>query len=92
MMDDDRFVVLDDRQWAELGAERREATLAALYSAAMRGLPDDDLRHLCGECGVTYEDVTAWVQPVLRPTGRRVSEPWEQPIGGDPALDQQCPF
>ncbi len=65
-MDADRFVVLDDRQWAELGAERREATLAALYSAAMRGLPSDDLAHLCRECGVALADVEAWVQPVLR--------------------------
>ena len=72
----------DDRRNAELGAERRERTLSALYSAAMFGLPEDDLRHLCGECGVTYTDLQAWTPPVLRVAN--------QPTGGD-ATDQ-LPF
>ena len=72
----------DDRRNAELEAERRERTLSALYSAAMLGLPEDDLRHLCGECGVTYADLQAYIPPILRASN--------QPTGGD-ATDQ-LPF
>ena len=72
----------DDRRNAELGAERRERTLSALYSAAMLGLAEEDLRHLCSECGVTYADLQAYIPPILRASN--------QPTGGD-ATDQ-LPF
>jgi hypothetical protein len=32
----------------------------------MLGLPEDDLRHLCSEAGVTYADLQAYVPPILR--------------------------
>ncbi len=86
-MDADRFVVLDDRQWAELGAERREATLAALHSALMHGVGPEDMAVLCSGCGVALREVESWVQPVLRPTGRPVREPWMPPPGDESTLD-----
>ena len=56
----------DDRAASELGAERRERTLSALYSAAMFGLAEDDLRHLCDSVGLTYADLQQYVPPILR--------------------------
>jgi hypothetical protein len=56
----------DDSAAAELGAERRERTLSALYSAAMLGLAEEDLRHLCTEAGVTYADLQQYTPPILR--------------------------
>jgi hypothetical protein len=41
----------------------------------MLGLPEDDLRHLCSEAGVTYADLQAYVPPILRVSN--------QPTGGD---------
>ena len=72
----------DDRRNAELDAERRERTLSALYSAAMLGLAEEDLRHLCTEAGVTYADLERYTPSVLRASN--------QPTGGD-ATDQ-LPF
>jgi len=82
IMDHDHHELHDDSDAAELGLARQESTLSALYGAAMLGLPEDDLRHLCGECGVTYPDLQAWTPPVLRVAN--------QPNGGD-ATDQ-LPF
>ena len=56
----------DDRAASELDAERRERTLSALYSAAMLGLAEDDLRHLCTEAGVTSADLQQYTPPILR--------------------------
>jgi hypothetical protein len=58
----------DDRAAADLSAERRENTLAALYHAAMLGLPEEpELRHLCAECGIPFADLQAYTPPLLRP-------------------------
>ena len=62
----DDIVCRTDRAAAELGAERRERTLIALYLAAMFGLAEEDLRHLCSECGLTYSDLERYTPSVLR--------------------------
>lgn len=56
----------DDRAAADLSAERYQRSLAALYEAAMLGLQEADLRHLCAECGVTYADLESYVPAILR--------------------------
>jgi hypothetical protein len=57
----------DDAAAAELAGERIERTLSALYHAAMLGLEEAELRHLCNECGgITYADLQAYTPPILR--------------------------
>ncbi len=60
----------DDRALADLGMERYEKTLEALYHAQMRCLDDDQLRHLCSECGISYDDLARYVPPILRGKSR----------------------
>lgn len=69
----------DDRAAADLSAERRERSLAALYDAAMLGLPNDELRHLCNECGIAWAELEAYTPPLLRPKQKE----------DKPALDPQ---
>ena len=56
----------DDRRNAELEAERRERTLSALYSAAMLGLAEEDLRWLIDAAGLTYADLQQYTPPIIR--------------------------
>ena len=56
----------DDRAAAELDAERRERTLSALYSAAMLGLAEEDLRWLIDAAGLTYADLQQYTPPIIR--------------------------
>ena len=58
----------DERAWQDdLAGERQERILNALYNAAMIGVPEDDLRVLCSECGLTYADLEHFTPHVLRP-------------------------
>jgi hypothetical protein len=70
MYDSDEFTDYDDRDdgqaQAELGAERRETTLRCLYNGAMLGMPDEDVRHLLRECGLTWADIELYTPPILR--------------------------
>lgn len=50
----------------ELNAERQELTLRALYNGAMLGMPDEDVRHLLRECGLTWRDLECYVPVALR--------------------------
>ena len=56
----------DDSDAADLAGERRELALMALYSAAMLGLSEQDLKTLCYECGLTYRDLETYTPPILR--------------------------
>ena len=50
----------DDRAQAELGAERYMDCVAAIYDAAMWGVPAEIIATLCRECGVNPKDVQAY--------------------------------
>lgn len=39
----------------QLELERQERIVDAIYEAAMRGLPEDDCKILCAECGVSWK-------------------------------------
>ncbi len=62
---------MTDAQAADtLQHERYESTLHALYQAAARGLPEEELRILCHETGIAYVDLDTYVPPILRPRER----------------------
>ena len=67
---------------AMLAEERAELSLSALYHAAMLGLPEDELRHLCCECGLSYRELEQYAPPILRTSN--------QPDGG--AAQDTLPF
>ena len=74
----------DDAQAAsDLAGERRERTLNALYNAAMIGVPDEDIRHLCSECGIPWRELEQWTHPVLRMPNQQENQS---------TLDLQAPF
>lgn len=64
---DDQLEAAEQAVGQQLQAERYERAISALYSAAMLGLPEDDLRTLCFETGIAYADLEAWTPPLLRP-------------------------
>jgi hypothetical protein len=66
MRDDHPVPEQDDRAAADLAAERQETTLAALYHAAMLGLPEPELRVLCSETGIRWRDLQDYTPPILR--------------------------
>lgn len=68
----------DDEALAEMGAERYEMSLEAIYHAAMRGLPDDLVRHLLAECGINYAELERYVPMVLRMPKRKGEAQQEQ--------------
>ena len=58
---------MSDQQAAhQLNVERLERVTAAIYNAAMLGLPEDDVRVICAEVGITYDDLRRYTPPVLR--------------------------
>ena len=61
----------DDRALSELGMERRDDVLSAVYSAAMLGLPEQDCRVLLREAGLSYADLEHYTPHVLRLQPRR---------------------
>lgn len=57
---------MDREALNQLMVERQERVTAAIYNAAMLGLPEDDVRVICAEVGITYADLKAYTPPVLR--------------------------
>lgn len=65
--DDEPENEMSDKQALhQLMTERHERVTAALYNAAMLGLPPEDLKILCAEVGITYPDLCRYTPPVLR--------------------------
>lgn len=65
----------DQQALHQLMLERQERVTAAIYNAAMLGLPEDDVRVICAEVGITYADLQAYTPPVLRQHNVKENQP-----------------